>query len=77
MSKLKLEIEYDPEDLKKSILFMHRDPKHVDQIKEEYFPATKINIDMTKIVSDDQRTYYYNSLTAALITIQEAAKCNQ
>lgn len=73
--KLRIEVEYDPKDLAAAITFMMEgDNSHVAQVTADFFPESKIKIDMAKIEQPARKTYMFNSLAAALITLQQATQ---
>lgn len=72
MAKLTVSINVDDSELDKAIKFIYSGAKEdnvLEMVKQDYF-TKPIEIDMTKIESQEERNYHTNGLVAILVSLQ-------
>lgn len=72
MAKLTVSINVDDSELDKAIQFVYSGAKEdgvLEMVKQDYF-SKPIEIDMTKIESQEERNYHTNGLVAILVSLQ-------
>ncbi len=73
MATLNLKIEIPDEDFNQSLSYLNGNPEIVEKVKQDYFSAELIEIDIKAIEDNNIRFYHTNGIVAAIINLTNAS----